>query len=208
MPRITEGQFALGGLAVLAIWLFAILPLLYYAKQETPQSGGQTSQSDQETSYLSSTQPSFVPLKVFTSGGRDEIARYCAWPPSEEKEEWAHSYICEVKITDTYLAVFSLLLVIVTGGLIYVGWKTIGRMRHTEERQLRAYVFITDGGMISVRTSAFRVLVKLRNSGQTPGYQFSTWFGVEFTEARTLHFPPKPSHSSDRPLRSSGRTKR
>lgn len=29
MPRITEGQFALGGLAALALWLFVGLPLLY-----------------------------------------------------------------------------------------------------------------------------------------------------------------------------------
>ena len=30
LPRITEGQYALGGLTVLAVWLFVILPLLHY----------------------------------------------------------------------------------------------------------------------------------------------------------------------------------
>jgi hypothetical protein len=30
MFRITEGQYALGGLTVLAVWLFVILPLLHY----------------------------------------------------------------------------------------------------------------------------------------------------------------------------------
>ena len=30
MFKITEGQYALGGLTVLAVWLFVILPLLHY----------------------------------------------------------------------------------------------------------------------------------------------------------------------------------
>ena len=30
MPKLSEGKFALGGLAIFAVWVFAVLPVLYY----------------------------------------------------------------------------------------------------------------------------------------------------------------------------------
>ena len=42
MPKISEGQFALGGLTGFAIWLFIVLPLLYYP---TDEGQGMTSQT-------------------------------------------------------------------------------------------------------------------------------------------------------------------
>jgi hypothetical protein len=140
MPRLTERQLTLGGMAVLAVWVLVILPLLYYPRQETPKSYPGTTQNQQEADRIGEEAPTLIELKPFKSAGRNEIAKYCAPKTQDEKNKWAHSYICDVKITDAYLAFFNFLLVVVTGGLIAVGYLTIRKMRDTEQRQLRAYM--------------------------------------------------------------------
>jgi hypothetical protein len=180
-PTPTEGQYALGALTLFAVWIFIILPLLYYPRQEALQSNRQTNQGEQQADYVSNEPPSFVPLKIFTSDGRNEIAAYCASRPKKEEQKWTHDYVCDVKITDTYLAAFNFLLVLVTSGLIFIGWKTIRKMRDTEERQLRAYVFASPGNLTRPimrnlpglpAASKWSYVVTFKNSGQTPAYDF------------------------------------
>jgi hypothetical protein len=196
VPRITEGQFALGGLAAFSLWLFVILPLLYnYPRQETPQSNRQAAQSEQKADGVGNVPPSFVTLKLFTAAGRNEIAAYCAADTKEQENNWANRYVCDIKITDAYLALFNFLLVIVTGGLIGVGFLTIWKMKDTEERQLRAYVFAEPGNLqqgmgmsagpgIAHHVPRWRFDVKFSNSGQTPAYAFR-----QFTVADVLNEP-------------------
>jgi len=86
----TYGQLAIGGLIALAVWIFVALQLLYYPRQEAPQGDRQSGQSEQQADNIGSEPPSFVPLKMFTSAGRNEIAAYCAAKPNKEKQKWAH----------------------------------------------------------------------------------------------------------------------
>jgi len=183
MPRVTEGQFALGGLAALAIWTLVILPLLYYPRQETPHGDRQAALGEQNADSVGDTPPAFATLKLFTAAGRNEIAAYCGRERQNESDDWARKYVCDIKITDAYLALFNFLLVLVTGGLIAVGYFTIRKMRITEELQLRAYIAI-DGGFVQLNqngTVTFTVSVK--NSGQTPAYEFRSWSSMEIATA-------------------------
>jgi hypothetical protein len=143
---------------------------------------------------------------LLTSAGQDEIAAYCAGQRQGEGKDWARDYICDVKITDTYLALFAFFLVIVTGGLILVGALTIRKMRDTEERQLRAYVFAEPGslqqgvgftsgpGIVHQNVPRWSFEVKFTNSGQTPAYGFT-----QFTTAATLNEPASENDFIIRP---------
>jgi hypothetical protein len=76
-------------------------------------------------------------------------------------------------------------------------WRVTRRMvkggERTAERQLRAYVFISDG---AVRTdqSQFSITVVLRNFGLTPASDFSTWIDCGVYPFDNIPFPkiPKP----------------
>jgi len=198
MPRISDGPFAIGCLFAGFVWIFVVLPFLYYPRQDTPQGDGQAAQSEGQAAHVSRPPPSLVPLKIFTSAGRNEIAAYCASQAEKEKDQWARNYICDIKITDTYLAVFNFLLVVVTGGLIFTSWRTIEKMRDTEERQLRAYVFAEPEAFQNLRQPIpssgaglqpyrgitgyqrkISYVIVFRNSGQTPAYKFQQFTSVD-----------------------------
>jgi hypothetical protein len=166
--RITEGGYALGALTVFSVWIFLILPLLYYPRQVVLQDDA--SQSGQKDYSLSDRPPTFSTFKLFTTTGRDEIATFCATKANGEKDEWEHRYTCDVKITDAYLALFNFLLVVVTGGLICVGYFTIRKMRVTEERQLRAYVFV-ENVFYRIVGESIQATIKLKNFGSTPAHK-------------------------------------
>lgn len=142
----------------LVTWAIIGLPILNQLWRDSPQHEAEQNGP-----------PAFFPLKLFTSAGRDEIARYCA----SKSEDWAHKYVCDVKITNAYLNVFNFLLVLVTAGLIYAGFRTIGKMRDTEERQLRAYVFASAGALTKGGNNVWQLQITFKNSGQTPAYQFN-----------------------------------
>jgi hypothetical protein len=179
MRRITEGQYALGALTIFAVWIFVVLPLLYYPRQETPQNERGTAQGEQHGDSIGDEPPPLIALKLLTTAGRHEISAYCAQKPKNQSQDWTHGYICDVKITDAYLAWFNGLLVLVTGGLIGVGVLTIWKMRDTEERQLRAYVFAEIEKAQRNANGAWKFGVIYRNSGQTPAYDFSAWLQAD-----------------------------
>ena len=172
MRRITEGQYVLGALTAFAVWIFVVLPLLYYPRQETPNDYRGAAQSEQQPDSIGEQPPAFIALKLFTTAGRDEIAKYCAVNASKQKKDWTREYICDVKLTDAYIAAFNGLLVFVTCGLIGVGYFTIRRMRITERRQLRAYVFATVQDFQS-EGNGWKYTIAFTNSGQTPAHDFT-----------------------------------
>lgn len=173
MARLTEGKYVLGALTVFAVWIFIVIPLLYYPRQEAAQNNQRAAGSEHPADNIGNKPPTFVALKLFTTAGRNEIAAYCASETTTEKQKWAHEYICDVKITDTYIAVFNGLLVLVTIGLIAVGHLTIRKMRDTEERQLRAYVFASAEPLEKGINNVWAYTIKFRNCGQTPAYDFT-----------------------------------
>lgn len=73
-----------------------------------------------------------------------------------------------------FVAAFTGLLFVAT---ILLWW---GGERHSE-RELRAYVSVVSGSIQVVNINnappgpGFRVTIELKNSGQTPGYDFTTW---------------------------------
>lgn len=180
MPKITEGQFALGGLAVFAVWVFVVLPFLY-PWPEAAYGNQRPADAQEQSNSVGDESPSLIALKLFTTTGRDEITKYCARHANKEEEEWAQKYVCDIKITDVYLAVFNFLLVMVTCGLIAVGVLTIRKMRITEERQLRAYVNIAQVRVEHLMGKA-RFYIEIRNYGQTPAYETTTESGVKLAK--------------------------
>jgi hypothetical protein len=170
MPKFSEGTAALAALAAFALWIFVVLPLLYYPRYEAPNNEKRAAHSENKAESIS---PPLVPYHLFTSAGRDQIAAYCATDSSHEKQDWTHKYICDVRITDAYVALFTGTLTFVTVGLIGVGYFTLRQMRVTEKRELRAYV-----GIILSPESVIQIIpnqrpragIMIKNFGQTPGY--------------------------------------
>lgn len=170
MRKPTDGQLAIGALFAFALWIFVVLPLLYYPRQEAPQNSQGAANRQEQSQGVANQPPAFIPLKLFTAAGRNEIAEYCASAPKAEKQNWTHGYLCDVKITDAYIAVFNGLLVIVTVGLIAVGYFTIRKMRETEERQLRAYVYV-ENAYYEVPGANCKVTFRAKNFGLTPAHR-------------------------------------
>jgi hypothetical protein len=201
MPKCWEGRIALGGLAAIFIWTFAVLPILYQPSQRAaPDSNQEATNGQQQAGDARNEPPSFIALKLFTSAGRYEIATYCQQHGGKSENDWRQKYICDVKITDVYLALFNLLLVGVTVGLIGVGALTIRKMRDTEQRQLRAYVFI-DGGSFKVAgrrpgNPRLQGHIDLKNFGQTPAYDFRIWTGVGVFDTENVPLPESVGQTS------------
>jgi hypothetical protein len=75
----------------------------------------------------------------------------------------------------TWTAFATLLLVLVTGLLVWVAYQQTVTVRG----QTRAYVFIRGGEIRLVNNSnAIQATIQLENFGQTPGYEFETWTGI------------------------------
>jgi hypothetical protein len=73
----------------------------------------------------------------------DTAASYCASHPQDEKQKWLHDYVCDANISDTLIAAFSLLLVLVTGGLVGVGYLQLRQTKILE----RAYISVEPLGI-------------------------------------------------------------
>ena len=50
-----------------------------------------------------------------------KYSAYCATEPEQKDDKWGHDFLCEFKITDAIIAAFTVILAIVTAGLIIVG---------------------------------------------------------------------------------------
>jgi hypothetical protein len=182
MPKCLEGRFALGGLAIFAVWTFVFLPFLHSPPSKTqPES-------------ISGVSGFFA---LFSNSGNDAISTYCATDSNKEKAaDWKHKYICEVRMTDAYVALFTFVLAFFTLLLILsgvlVGWRTIRRMKITERRQLRAYI-CEDGLSVTLIPASdnelrFHAIVGLKNFGQTPATDFRGWIKMKILDASMSPF--------------------
>ena len=71
-------------------------------------------------------------------------------------------------------------------------WRTVGVMRNTGERQLRAYIAIVGGHIRMINNNtAIEVGLQIKNAGQTPAYRFQT-FGLFEIVAAGAPFPAVP----------------
>jgi hypothetical protein len=104
--KFTEGQYVLGALTVFSIWVFAVLPLLFSYQPETTYANPSPLSGDHQPTDIS---PASIPFKLFTSSGRDEISAYCAFGGNgvKEAQDWSHKYICDIRVTDAYIALLA-----------------------------------------------------------------------------------------------------
>ena len=75
---------------------------------------------------------------------------------------------------------------------------TLSIMKDTAERQMRAYVTYSDG-QISFSGGSYATSVKVKNSGQTPAYNLTSWIGSEIAdvlEGPPIYSPPIKSKLS------------
>jgi len=129
MPKISEGQFALGLLTCVAVWLLVVLPLLYRPMQQAPQVHAQQ-QSDNtlkgENNPKSGSQHSAKANEEY--GGK-----HPEQGDNEGTEFWPTFLGIRLKITDSLLAVFTAGLLIFTGLL----WRSTDKLWLGGEKQLR-----------------------------------------------------------------------
>lgn len=105
-------------------------------------------------------------------------AKYQAGPMQTIKTGFAiiwkfiHEYREEIIALGTLaIALFTIVLALATRELVEDA-------AQNAEKQLRAYVAIQGGSVVQANVDGgpgYRVLVEFKNSGQTPGYKFTTW---------------------------------
>jgi hypothetical protein len=139
-------------------------------------------------------------LYFLTPDAIQNVANYCANEPDSKPNKWLHDkFICEVRISDVVAAIGSLLLVVVTSGLIVVAAIQI----FTTKRQLRAYVYIDIIGIgvwtVPSAPNPIRgpqagdnphIYVIIKNSGQTPARKVIHRMIVHIRPV-DLHTPPE-----------------
>jgi hypothetical protein len=170
VPKITEGRFALGSLFAFAVWLFVVLPFLHApAAQQAPGV-----QPKQQAERGINDKGHGDPLSGNHKGVHEQENA-----SGEGTEFWPPLFGYRLKITDTLIAFFTAGLFIATWYLFLATRKLVRGAEDTAERQLRAYitVHLADITVVNLIEGGlgFNVHVDLKNSGQTPAYQFSTW---------------------------------
>lgn len=115
---------------------------------------------------------------------------------------------------DAWVALWTALLVMVTGGTAYVLWQTdhtlketLALQRETSERQLRAYVGI-EGVDLIVDAKQLQTAIKIKNTGQTPAFDLAVTyqFGVHGS-ADVLPAPVPPAAAQSRTYLTPGGTR-
>src|SRR6266478_8969519 len=102
----------------IALALFVCLAIGFGFLEGASYKAQQSIHSDQRAAHDQKESgpeaPSFAPIRLIF--GSDGVAKYCDASTENNKRNWAHKYICDIRITDVYIALFTLLLTFVTGG--------------------------------------------------------------------------------------------
>jgi hypothetical protein len=88
---------------------------------------------------------------------------------AEGTEFWPAIYGYRLKVTDTLLVAFTLLLALATGLLWRATNKLVEGAEKTAERQLRAYIHI-EKSILTFVDDKWKLLTRIRNFGQTPAH--------------------------------------
>jgi hypothetical protein len=185
------------------------------------QSKGTNNQQQKSRTFNEMANDFVLSVEQSVAAYLQQATKYCTNESGDKEHKWLQDFLCGVKITDVVIAIFSILLVFVTIGLVVTGWVQAALLRMTAVRQLRAYVFVETANMFNVTTPLAWELIPgyvptgaeiththlgpvmrmlIRNSGQTPAYAVVHWGQTYFRE-----FPLRsrlPRHG--RPPRSRG----
>jgi hypothetical protein len=172
LKRIPMG-FRLGaGIAVFWLLILAI-PYSGVKSQQPPQDQAENSQSQAARPHAESGHSA---VEIPNAPAADGRTGHDTEKGNEEKPDWT--------------ARWTGLLVLVTAGLIVIGYCTIRAMRETERRSLRAYVGMDEiveeftnlttpnyvpNRIVAGAASPDRLLVRLKNFGSTPSNRTSVW---------------------------------
>jgi len=133
-----------------------------------------------------------TPFRIFTSDGLKEITKYCNSYPDNEKKKWPQIYHCDLRITDVYIAVFSGLLVIVTGGIVWVGFQ---QYRDTRILQ-RAYISVNPSGLDTDTYGHLIGHVAFENVGHLPARDIFWKIEIAASDNGDNWIPKKLSRSN------------
>jgi len=151
--------------------------------------------------------PSGIPgIKAGTASG--EGANKGENGGKEGTEFWTPLYGYRVKVTDSLLVVFTFLVFVATVLLWWSNRRLVTGVEKSAERQLRAYVFVTEtkilaadiNGTILNPPQNIRVgtrpiaILTVKNTGQTPAYDVTVFGNNTLTTwpLRPATFPPLP----------------
>jgi hypothetical protein len=125
---MSEGRFAIGGLLLVAVWLFVGLPLLY-APPQTPKVQAQqhSDSAVKSEQHAQGNNPSVAKPNQQNATNHGEKAE------EDGTEFWPPFLGLRLKITDSLLAVFTFGLFVFTGLL----WRSTEKLWNAGEKQLR-----------------------------------------------------------------------
>lgn len=156
--------------------------------KDIPQDGQHSAVDIPKEKMISSGHHSTI--NVLTPLVQQEISYHSAMPSQKDKREWTKSFVCEAKATDVALAWFTFLLFVVTGYLIWMGY------RQEQVLKMHERAYLVCGGMfgvpkplVSVGSAQLEYRPKssyfegpwrmvIRNYGRTPGFIRKIEWGV------------------------------
>jgi hypothetical protein len=174
--------------------------------QNPPQETAQKSQAKDKDVARPNEEKTFyglISIETIIATQLRKAATYCTTDSANKQDKWLQDFICDIKITDVVIAVFSVLLVGVTIGLVFVGYIQARRMRVTARQQLRAYMFVDNITIGNVTTPlAWEVgggyaptgaeithpalgpvcRMVIKNTGQTPAHRVVNWGEIVLRE--------------------------
>lgn len=127
-----------------------------------------------------------------------KYSAYCAAKPTQENDKWRHDFWCEFKVTDLVIAVFAVVLAVVTGGLILVGICQIRLARdefissHRPKLVVRNVHIIREFKEEWPVGSPLGVNFEIANVGGTPTHIVGTEMSIAFIAGGLLPSPRNP----------------
>lgn len=178
----------LGAFLILAlVTVFSFLPLQKYCSSNNPlakvESRAQPERTSENTKNADSGKKGTAPkkgestpaaLKLPTSDSNSGNGNQNARSSEEKKEDWTHKFWCETKVGEFAIALFTLLLVLFTGGL----WWSTYQLWSAGEKQLaatqRPWVKVDGIEMIGPLTfqdgeARLPLRITVSNKGKSPG---------------------------------------
>jgi hypothetical protein len=174
------------------IALFACVVLLAIASRASSQQPqGPQPHTNERTERPGENENRANTNSDITSGSYlQKYSTYCATEPEKKDDKWRHEFWCEFKITDAVIAAFTVVLAIVTAGLIIVGIcqtrqvaKTIALSREefisTHRPRLKIREIDWDN---SLGTPPIKISYAVVNVGETPAHIFERRNRIYFSQ--------------------------
>jgi hypothetical protein len=127
-----------------------------------------------------------------------KYSAYCAAKTIQENDKWRHDFWCEFKVTDLVIAIFAVVLAIVTAGLIIVG---ICQIRLARDEFIFAYrpKIVVRNVHISPDVVSHRIIgerlgvdFEIANIGGTSAVIVGTAMSINFLNIGILPMPRSP----------------